>query len=339
MTEPISRYAEEARRVAQARCVAEQDLPFARIQDGVFRPPCVLVHGSTATPRQMTWLADRLAGRGHAVLAPLLPGHGVDRGALAETTPHECLEELGRAVTACLNGGAVPFLVGYSFGAVLATWYAATGTVAGVVSLAGGCRPRIPVHGWLAMPWPTVAGALPCIAAPSRAAVWKLRVARFARALSSRSRELRVPLLVWHSLNDRTMLPSGSLLVFREARASYKQLLLTEGPGHPLSRSPELDEVAEAVIRFVERDHTPREVLLRTSCAGARRVEVAGSFNSWHWIPLSPAGDGTWQRNLSLTAGSYEYAFVVDGRWQPDTAAPSGTRWPDGRCTSLLEVV
>lgn len=337
--DPIGAYVEEARRLSKGRGVPEEDLPFARTPESGSRPPCVLIHGSTATPRQMSWLADRLVSAGYPTLAPLLPGHGTRRGALERTTPDDCLAELHRAVGACLAWGASPYLLGYSFGAVLSVWQGATGGAAGVVSLAGGCRPRIPLHGWLAMPWPRLAGKLPGVGAPSKAAVWKLRIARFARALRGRARHVRVPLFMWHSVRDRTMRPSGSRIVFREARALSKQLLMTDGPGHPLSLSPDLDEVADAVIRFLGRDHVPREIVLRTSCAGAHRVEVAGSFNSWDRITLTRLGEGVWETKLLVPPGNYEYALLVDGLWQADPASPSGTPWPDGRQTSCLEVL
>lgn len=339
MMGPISTYVDEARRVARARGVLEEDLPFLQARRTSSRPPCIVVHGSTATPQQMIWFADKLASAGHPTLGPLLPGHGVARKALLETTPYQCLAELQRAVDACLAEGATPYLLGYSFGAVLAVWHATNGAVAGVVSLAGGCRPRIPLQGWLAMPWPRLAAKVPSVGDPSKAATWKLRIARFARALGSRARHVRVPLLMWHSFRDRTMRPSGSVLVFREARTQSKRLLLTDGPGHPLSPSPELDEVADAAIRFLGRDHTPREHLLRTSCPGAQRVEVAGSFNSWNRIMLTRVGQDVWETRLLVPPGSYEYALVVDGLWQPDLNAPSGIPWPDGRQTSRLEVV
>jgi Glycogen recognition site of AMP-activated protein kinase len=31
--------------------------------------------------------------------------------------------------------------------------------------------------------------------------------------------------------------------------------------------------------------------------------------------PMSKSADGTWRVTLTLPTGSYEYKFVVDGRW------------------------
>ena len=57
----------------------------------------------------------------------------------------------------------------------------------------------------------------------------------------------------------------------------------------------------------------------RISCFApdARVVFVAGSFNEWNpqVTPLIGDGDGTWDVELPLLPGRYEFKFVVDGCW------------------------
>lgn len=59
---------------------------------------------------------------------------------------------------------------------------------------------------------------------------------------------------------------------------------------------------------------------------GAKQVSLVGDFNDWDQqaTPLVRAtGGGTWTVELPLTAGRYNYAFLVDGhRWTADPAAP-----------------
>lgn len=49
----------------------------------------------------------------------------------------------------------------------------------------------------------------------------------------------------------------------------------------------------------------------------AQQVFVAGTFNDWNptGTPMSKSADATWHITLRLPAGSYEYKFIVDGRW------------------------
>ena len=46
---------------------------------------CLVLHGFTATPSEVRWLAEHLAGQGHTVYAPRLAGHGTTPEALART--------------------------------------------------------------------------------------------------------------------------------------------------------------------------------------------------------------------------------------------------------------
>ena len=50
---------------------------------------------------------------------------------------------------------------------------------------------------------------------------------------------------------------------------------------------------------------------------GARDIFLAGSFNDWDptRTPMERQGDGSWQAELELAGGRYEYKFIVDGAW------------------------
>jgi carboxylesterase len=81
---------------------------------------CLLLHGFTGTPCEMRPLGERLAERGYAVSAPLLPGHGTRVEDLAPTTWEDWYasalaswQELGAKT-------AVRVVAGLSMGALLA---------------------------------------------------------------------------------------------------------------------------------------------------------------------------------------------------------------------------
>lgn len=59
----------------------------------------------------------------------------------------------------------------------------------------------------------------------------------------------------------------------------------------------------------------------------AKRVSVAGTFNSWDTKTLSAKKDskGNWTAKVNLKPGRYEYKYLVDGSWLNDP-----------RCTSLV---
>ncbi len=62
-----------------------------------------------------------------------------------------------------------------------------------------------------------------------------------------------------------------------------------------------------------------------------QRVFVAGDFNGWNQHAtqlLDKDGDGTYEVNVDLEPGKYQYKFVVDGRWLADPQNPDKS--PDG---------
>jgi 1,4-alpha-glucan branching enzyme len=52
----------------------------------------------------------------------------------------------------------------------------------------------------------------------------------------------------------------------------------------------------------------------------AKDVKLAGSFTDWNSKPikLKSSKDGKWQTTVRLKPGTYEYRFLVDGKWEND---------------------
>lgn len=87
--------------------------------------------------------------------------------------------------------------------------------------------------------------------------------------------------------------------------------------------------VAEPVpIRFSLTHHPAHEVL------------VAGSFNNWEptRLKLADPEESNWEIELALPTGSYEYLFVVDGRWLTDPTNPHSVPNPFGGNNSIVDV-
>lgn len=69
----------------------------------------------------------------------------------------------------------------------------------------------------------------------------------------------------------------------------------------------------------------------------AEQVFVAGTFNDWNpnGTPMHKIADGTWKVTLKLPTGSYEYKFIVDGRW---VCEPGADEYDPGLGNSLNHV-
>jgi 1,4-alpha-glucan branching enzyme len=72
----------------------------------------------------------------------------------------------------------------------------------------------------------------------------------------------------------------------------------------------------------------------------AQKVSVAGTFNSWKPEAgrMLKQESGRWVTDLTLKPGTYEYRFVVDGRWEADPKADHAVMNPFGERNSLLTV-
>ncbi len=72
----------------------------------------------------------------------------------------------------------------------------------------------------------------------------------------------------------------------------------------------------------------------------ATAVAIAGTFNDWRpeATPMVAMGEGRWLKELVLPPGTYEYLFVVDGRWLADPLAHATTPNPFGGVNSVVTV-
>ena len=74
--------------------------------------------------------------------------------------------------------------------------------------------------------------------------------------------------------------------------------------------------------------------------AAACKVCIAGSFNDWHPTvsEMLDMGSGKWVKDLELAPGTYEYRFVVDGKWITDLRSAHTVPNAFGETNSLLIV-
>lgn len=72
----------------------------------------------------------------------------------------------------------------------------------------------------------------------------------------------------------------------------------------------------------------------------AKKVYLAGSFNSWNTRKLSAKKDskGNWIVKTSLKPGRHEYKFFVDGSWINDPSCSSCIPNAFGSSNCVIEV-
>ncbi len=55
----------------------------------------------------------------------------------------------------------------------------------------------------------------------------------------------------------------------------------------------------------------------------AKKVQLVGDFNDWKPQPMTHQKDGSFVAVVTLSSGTHEYKFIVDGQWRvdPDNSA------------------
>ena len=84
-----------------------------------------------------------------------------------------------------------------------------------------------------------------------------------------------------------------------------------------------------------------REILFKLEAPEGSEVQIAGDFNEW--VPESLdftefQGRPLWHKSISLKPGSYEYKYLVDGRWIADPTNDSTVEDSYGGVNSLISL-
>lgn len=72
----------------------------------------------------------------------------------------------------------------------------------------------------------------------------------------------------------------------------------------------------------------------------AEKVILTGDFNQWNLKKkgMKKGSSGAWEATLLLSPGTYEYKFIVDGKWQMDPANSQVCKNCFGTHNNLLAV-
>ena len=65
---------------------------------------------------------------------------------------------------------------------------------------------------------------------------------------------------------------------------------------------------------------SPKRQIFRITAPDAEKVLLVGDFTDWQQrpIPMEKGKDGIWTATVKLPPGTYNYLFIVDGKWCED---------------------
>jgi len=249
-----------------------ENVPFWLAPEGPARAGVVLVHGFSATPREMRPLAEALAAQGFATLGVRLPGHGTSPEDLSQRSYAEWIEIVGAGIDLVASATPRVYGAGLSTGALALLAASHDHPLAGMLLLAPFLRLRHPLAPYVGLLRHVLAYETRQVEPelepfyysrrPLRAIHQLLRLARRVRRLLPR---LETPALVIASRGDATADPQSAVGLFARLGSSRKQLQML-GPEVPHtllgSDNPRREEVIRRCCDFIddlegERGETP----------------------------------------------------------------------------------
>lgn len=233
------------------------------------------LHGFTASPHEVLWLAQHLAGAGHTVYAPRISGHGQSPETLARARWQDWLGSALDGLHLLRQGCDRVYVCGLSMGGVLSLLSSLHTEVNGVAALAAPMLLYPGLHPdrlrWLKLvrPYSDQSGT-PEFEQYIRAqqaqrgepVLGRVRYNRWPTAgveqlmrlidhTQARLHEVRAPLLLIYSEADETVAPA-SMQVIRERVASQQvEAVLLKRSGHILTQDVEMADVFARVAAFV----------------------------------------------------------------------------------------
>ena len=222
---------------------------------------CLLIHGFTSTPQEMRRLGQYLNGQGWTVLGVLVAGHGTTERDLALTTWHDWLRSVREAMEDLAGPCRRTFVIGQSLGGVLALHVASHFAVSGAVAMA---TPLVTDLKLLCLARAVAAVRPYRKKGPSNIRdpeSLRLRVAyrywpnasneqivRLCRHVNDDLPEIRCPVLLMHSRQDKTVDPETMPRIYDRLRSEHKTMVWLENSGHVVTEDYERNRVY-ALIR------------------------------------------------------------------------------------------
>jgi carboxylesterase len=228
---------------------------------------CLLIHGFTGAPKEMRWMGEHLAEKGHTVLAVRLSGHA--------TRPEDMIRTRWPDWLACaedgyhLLSGVVNqiFVLGLSMGGVLSLMLASHYPVQGVVAMSTPYElpadPRLRWMKWLHWLVPFVPKGesdwldqqaleehFSYDAYPTRSLIELQSLLPEMRASLP---QISAPTLLMHSKNDAGVDPGSMPKLYQDIGSADKQMLWFEKSGHVLTRDASREDVFQAASNFIEQ--------------------------------------------------------------------------------------
>jgi carboxylesterase len=224
----------------------------------------LLIHGFSGSPAAMRPMGGWLSRHGIAVLGPRLPGHGTTIDDLAGTTWQDWERE-AEAALEDLNARCPSVIaVGLSMGGGMAVHLGAKHPEAlrGVVAINAYIHdPRLGLAPAARLFSRSRRGVINDIKRPGQDEVGYARIptrtlpslARMLKVVTGELPRMRLPLLVFSSLEDHVAKPANSALLYERAGTTDKEMVRLPDSYHVATLDNDAETIFQGVLGFANR--------------------------------------------------------------------------------------
>lgn len=237
----------------------------------------LFLHGWTSTPREMRFVAEKVAAAGFRCRGILFDGHGRTLRALEGITFRDHLDQAERAFGELALSHDRVSICGLSMGGLLALHLAARRRVSNLVLIAPFTRTwgntlglpntfllgKVPLPKTLAkeMPGPIndPAGLEDHIAYHAMPGKEMMTVIKGTWELKGKEPSITCPTLILHSVNDHTSDFAGSQTLIKDLGSDDKTLVAFNRSNHVITLDYDRDRVESEIVDWLRkrRDRTP----------------------------------------------------------------------------------
>lgn len=226
---------------------------------------CLLVHGFTGTPKEMSWLGEDLARRGHTVLGIRLTGHATKPEDMVRTKWQDWLLSVEDGINILRGCTKRQIVIGLSLGGALTLLAASRYPMAGAVAISTPCDlpkdPRLPFAGLFALIQPQVAKGVSDFQDkeaenlhvdypfyPTKSILQLIGALKEMRAALP---AIKIPVLLVQSKGDHAIPAESMDYLFDHIDSEKKNKLWVENSGHVIIREPDRYTVFETISKFI----------------------------------------------------------------------------------------
>ena len=244
--------------------------PFFFLRDRS-KPACLLIHGFTGTPKEMRWMGEYLYQQGFTCLGVRLTGHATNPEDMIRSNYVDWIASVEDGYSLLRGVTDNIYFVGLSMGGILSllmsTWLKVRGVVAmstpyklrddlrlKYVKLIGRFMPYLPKSneppgsGWFDKDaWRDH------VSYPQNPVRSIGELNKLLGVMRAALRQVRVPVLLIHSRDDKYVLPENMEMVDAAlVNVSDKAKLYITGSGHVVTRDAARQQVFEAAVEFIQ---------------------------------------------------------------------------------------